>query len=149
LCRDKLGDDRSRNDAKAPTKRSLLRDKERASPRRYGVREGEPMIPANLPVEDVMERWPATIRVFLDLRMRCVGCPIACFHTVTDAAHLHGIEQQALLRALRAAVDAPHRPLPRLRGRDMEGDATSGEQAKSPLPNPPPRAGEGAGGVRG
>ena len=36
-------------------------------------------------VDDVMRRWPATIRVFLNYRMRCVGCPIACFHTIEDA----------------------------------------------------------------
>jgi hybrid cluster-associated redox disulfide protein len=83
----------------------LLRDKERGVPRRYGAREGELMIPAHLPVDDVMERWPATIRVFLDLRMRCVGCPIARFHTVADAAHLHGIAREAFLGALREAAD--------------------------------------------
>ena len=36
-------------------------------------------------VSDVMNDWPATIRVFLDFKMGCVGCPIACFHTVDDA----------------------------------------------------------------
>ena len=34
---------------------------------------------ADLTVDDVMRRWPATIRVFLDFRMGCVGCPIAAF----------------------------------------------------------------------
>jgi hybrid cluster-associated redox disulfide protein len=99
-------------------------------------------------VDDVMQRWPATIRVFLDTRMRCVGCPVACFHTVDDAAREHGVDREALLRTLRSAADAPHRPLPRLRGRDREGPATGTEQAKGPLPSPPPHAGEGADGRR-
>lgn len=70
-------------------------------------------------VDDVMDRWPATIRVFLDLRMRCVGCPIACFHTVADAAHEHGVDGETLLLALQIVADSPHRSLPRLRGREQ------------------------------
>jgi hybrid cluster-associated redox disulfide protein len=55
-------------------------------------------------VDDVMQRWPATIRVFLDMRMRCVGCPVACFHTVDDAAREHGVDREALMRALRSSA---------------------------------------------
>ena len=36
-------------------------------------------------VDDVMSAYPATIRTFLDFKMACVGCPVACFHTVSDA----------------------------------------------------------------
>ena len=53
-------------------------------------------------VDDVMRRWPATIRVFLDFKMNCVGCPIASFHSVEEACHEHGIEVTVLLGALRA-----------------------------------------------
>lgn len=52
-------------------------------------------------VDEVMRRWPATIRVFLDHRMRCVGCPIACFHTIDDACREHGIETARFLAELR------------------------------------------------
>jgi hybrid cluster-associated redox disulfide protein len=55
------------------------------------------------PVDDVMRRSPATIRVFLDFGMRCVGCPIACFHTVDDACREHDIGCDRFLDALRAA----------------------------------------------
>ena len=44
-------------------------------------------------VDDVMRRWPATIRVFLNHRMHCVGCPIACFHTVEDACREHDVDR--------------------------------------------------------
>src|SRR5262245_13649048 len=49
---------------------------------------------------DVMRRWPATIRVFLDFRMGCVGCPIASFHDIGDACREHGTDQAAFLAAL-------------------------------------------------
>jgi hybrid cluster-associated redox disulfide protein len=54
-------------------------------------------------VDEVMRSRPATIRVFLDFKMNCVGCPIACFHTVTDACIEHGIDRSAFLGALRGA----------------------------------------------
>lgn len=54
-------------------------------------------------VDEVMRRWPATIRVFLVFRMNCVGCPIAGFHTVEDACREHGAAPGHFLSALRAA----------------------------------------------
>ena len=39
--------------------------------------------------------------MFLDFRMGCVGCPIACFHTVDDACREHGVDRDAFLDALR------------------------------------------------
>jgi hybrid cluster-associated redox disulfide protein len=55
-------------------------------------------------VHDVMTDRPETIRVFLDFRMGCVGCPIACFHTVDDACREHHVDRDAFLRALREVV---------------------------------------------
>ena len=61
-------------------------------------------------VDDVMRRWPATIRAFLDHRMRCVGCPIACFHSVEDACREHGVDGQRFLADLNAAVERDRAP---------------------------------------
>jgi hybrid cluster-associated redox disulfide protein len=58
-------------------------------------------------VEDVMRDWPATIRVFLDFKLACVGCPIATFHTLADSCHEHGIAEAPFLAALREAVAKP------------------------------------------
>jgi len=51
-------------------------------------------------VDDVMRDKPWTMRVFLDFKMRCVGCPIACFHTVDDACREHGVDRARFLNAL-------------------------------------------------
>lgn len=61
---------------------------------------------ADLMVDDVMRRWPSTIRVFLDFRMRCVGCPIATFHSVDEACDEHRIDAAALLSKLRDIAKA-------------------------------------------
>jgi hybrid cluster-associated redox disulfide protein len=57
-------------------------------------------------VDDVMRDEPSTIRVFLDFKMRCVGCPIACFHTVDDACREHGVDPDRFLVAVRSAPSA-------------------------------------------
>ncbi len=57
-------------------------------------------------VDDIMSGSPQTIRVFLKFKMSCVGCPIATFHTVDDACREHGINRDAFLEALCAAVEA-------------------------------------------
>jgi hybrid cluster-associated redox disulfide protein len=55
-------------------------------------------------VDDLMRRKPETIGVFLAFQMRCVGCPIACFHNVADACREHGVEPEAFLSALSACT---------------------------------------------
>ena len=55
-------------------------------------------------VDDIMRIWPRTIRVFLDYRMNCVGCPIGTFHSIEDACREHGIDLAAFTTALRRAV---------------------------------------------
>ncbi|WP_367615131.1 DUF1858 domain-containing protein [Rhodoplanes serenus] len=73
------------------------------------------MIDSDRLVVEVMRETPATVRVFLDHRMRCVGCPIGPFHTVADACREHGIDPVRFIAALRAAAAAPARGVP-LRG---------------------------------
>lgn len=58
----------------------------------------------DLPVGQIMNRWPETIHVFIDRGMLCVGCPIAMFHTIVDAAEEHGLDAGDLERALEAVV---------------------------------------------
>jgi hybrid cluster-associated redox disulfide protein len=60
-------------------------------------------------VADVLHAAPATLRVFLAHRMRCIGCPIAQFHTVADACREHSLDAAQVLADLRAAaLVAPH-----------------------------------------
>ena len=55
---------------------------------------------------EIMRRWPATIRVVLRNGMLCVGCPIAPFHTLAEAAREHELDEVALRHALEAAVSS-------------------------------------------
>jgi hybrid cluster-associated redox disulfide protein len=57
-------------------------------------------------VEAIMRRWPSTVRVFIDWRLHCIGCPIADFHRLADTAREHGYLLDDLKRAIRLAVSA-------------------------------------------
>lgn len=61
-------------------------------------------VEATHPVDDVMRRWPVTIRVFLKHRMHCVGCPITCFHTVRDACREHNVDEADFMAELAAVI---------------------------------------------
>lgn len=58
----------------------------------------------DMTVDQIMKHWPASIRVFIDFRMNCVGCPIASFHSVDEAGREHAVDVVALLDALQRAV---------------------------------------------
>ncbi len=45
----------------------------------------------DLSVAEIMAQWPATVAVFINRHMHCVGCPISGFHTLAEAAAEHGL----------------------------------------------------------
>lgn len=51
-------------------------------------------------VDEVMRKWPWTIRIFIQFGMKCVGCPFGTFHSVDHACDEHGIEKVAFLAVL-------------------------------------------------
>ena len=55
-------------------------------------------------VDEIMRTWPQTIRVFLDHRMNCVGCPIGSFHSIADSCREHGVDVDVFAAALRRAL---------------------------------------------
>lgn len=58
----------------------------------------------DMTMDEIMRRWPATIRVVLDYGMLCVGCPIASFHTIEDAIKEHSIDGERFRRDIEAAT---------------------------------------------
>jgi hybrid cluster-associated redox disulfide protein len=60
----------------------------------------------DLTVSEIMRRWPATMRLFIERRLLCVGCPIAPFHTLTDVAREHFADYGNLVAAVSAVASA-------------------------------------------
>lgn len=61
-------------------------------------------IAPDMTVDEIMRRWPATIRVFIRHRMLCIGCPIGVFHNLTDACDAHRLDEETVSRELLAAM---------------------------------------------
>jgi hybrid cluster-associated redox disulfide protein len=55
-------------------------------------------------VQDVLERWPAAGPVLLRLRMACVGCDMAAFETLAEAAANYGTTAEAILARIEEAL---------------------------------------------
>jgi len=63
-------------------------------------------IDPDMPVDEIMRRWPATIRVMIRNGMLCIGCPIGSFHTVAEACLAHAVDEAAFSAELREAMTA-------------------------------------------
>ncbi len=59
---------------------------------------------ADMTVEYVLEQWPETAVVFNELKMVCVGCPIAPFCTMRDAAVDYNLPLETLLIRLEKII---------------------------------------------
>jgi hybrid cluster-associated redox disulfide protein len=61
-------------------------------------------ITRDMPIGDVVQKYPQTIEVFLKHGLMCFGCAIARFENVEQGAMAHGISVDALINDLNAAV---------------------------------------------
>lgn len=64
----------------------------------------------DLPLAEIFARWPDAASVFLARRMLCPGCPIAPFHTITDACLEYGLDEAAFRREVAQRIDAGRGP---------------------------------------
>lgn len=58
----------------------------------------------SLTVEQVLHRWPRTCQVFLRHRMACVGCTMAPFETLPEAAGHYHLPADDFVAEIRRAV---------------------------------------------
>lgn len=59
---------------------------------------------SKLTVGELLRRWSAAVRIFLDYKMNCPACPIAPFMTVDEAAGEYGVDAAELRRDIACAV---------------------------------------------
>lgn len=58
---------------------------------------------------ELLAGWPAASSVLAARGMACVGCAMARFETVGEAAVAYGFDPQELLREVAAGKGRPHR----------------------------------------
>lgn len=55
-------------------------------------------------ITDVLARWPETAGVFHRHRMSCVGCAVAPFFTIADAAAVYRMSLEGFLAELEQVI---------------------------------------------
>jgi len=62
---------------------------------------------------DLLAGWPAALPAVARRGMACIGCPMARFETLAEAAEAYGFDPGDLLREVASAALAPRRTLRR------------------------------------
>jgi hybrid cluster-associated redox disulfide protein len=65
---------------------------------------GVEMISREMPIGEVVQKYPQTVEVFLRHGLMCFGCAIARFENLEQGAMAHGIDVETLVKDLNAAV---------------------------------------------
>ena len=55
-------------------------------------------------ISEVLDQWPATADVFHKHDMACVGCVVAPFYTVADAASIYSLSLSEFANELSVAI---------------------------------------------
>ncbi|NCF67644.1 MAG: DUF1858 domain-containing protein [Chloroflexi bacterium] len=58
---------------------------------------------ANMTVSAVLDQWPQTADVFNQFNMACVGCPVAPYYTVAEAATVYKLSVDEFVAVLEEA----------------------------------------------
>lgn len=61
---------------------------------------------ADMTVEDVLNRWPETAEVFGRHNMACIGCPVAPFYSIAEAAGVYSLPLDEFLEELNQVIAA-------------------------------------------
>ena len=62
------------------------------------------IITPDMPIGDVVRKYPDTVNVFLSHGLMCVGCAVARFESIRQGAQAHGIDVDTLVEDLNKAV---------------------------------------------
>ena len=57
-------------------------------------------------IGEILDIAPQTAPVFLSIGMHCLGCPSSRGETVAEACAVHGVDLNALLEKVNAAIEA-------------------------------------------
>jgi len=66
--------------------------------------EEQRTITPDMPIGDVVRKYPDAITVFLRHGLGCVGCAAAHFENIQQGARAHGINVDALIKDLNQSI---------------------------------------------
>ena len=62
------------------------------------------MIDGSMSINELLAKYPETMKVFDDFGMGCVGCEAALFENIEQGARVHGVNVERLLESLTVIV---------------------------------------------
>lgn len=62
--------------------------------------QDQQLITADMPIGEVVTRYPGTVQVFFQHGLGCVGCAVAQFENIRQGALAHGVDVEALIADL-------------------------------------------------
>ncbi|MBN3037332.1 MAG: DUF1858 domain-containing protein [Candidatus Diapherotrites archaeon] len=61
-------------------------------------------ITKDMPIMEIVSKWPQTISVFQEFGLHCIGCAAARFENLEQGCAAHGIDVSKMLKALNKAA---------------------------------------------
>jgi len=58
------------------------------------------MITKEMKIEEVIQKYPETIEIFMKYGFHCLGCAAASFENIEDGATVHGIDIDKFIKEL-------------------------------------------------
>ncbi|ABA88854.1 protein of unknown function DUF1858 [Syntrophotalea carbinolica DSM 2380] len=62
-------------------------------------------ITKDMKFSEILNYGQPVVQVFMKYQMGCLGCAVAKFETLEQGANAHGVDVDALLKDLNAAID--------------------------------------------
>jgi hybrid cluster-associated redox disulfide protein len=63
------------------------------------------LIEKEMLVSEVVKKYPETVALFLEKGLHCIGCNFAKDETIEEAAKLHQIDLEELIKSLNKAIE--------------------------------------------
>lgn len=61
-------------------------------------------ITKEMKIEEILEKHPESVEIFLKHGFHCLGCAAASFENLEDGAKAHGIDAEKLVEELNATI---------------------------------------------
>lgn len=68
------------------------------------AKKTEQLIRKDMPMGEIVQRYPQTMQVFIKHGLHCIGCQVAFVETLEQGAAAHGIDIDKLLKDLNDAA---------------------------------------------
>jgi len=65
----------------------------------------EKKITKEMPITEIVQKYPETIEVFMKHGLHCIGCAAARFENLEQGATAHGIDIDVFVKELNEAID--------------------------------------------